>query len=267
MKVAAIQMVSGIALRGQPAPAPATCWRRPRKPAPSWRCCPNTSASWASKRHRQARGCARASATARCSASWRRPRASSACGSSAARCRWQRATRATCATARWSFRPAGECVARYDKIHLFYFDNGRERYDESRVIERRRRAGGVRPALARRPPLARRHERLLRPALSRAVPRRSPGRRCCWCPAPSPAPPAQAHWEVLLRARAIENLAWVVAPAQGGTHENGRRTWGHSMVVDPWGAVVAQQARGRRRGAGRPRRRAPSAVRTQLPAL
>ena len=51
-----------------------------------------------------------------------------------------------------------------------------------------------------------------------------------------------AHWEVLLRARAIENLAWVVAPAQGGTHENGRHTWGQSMVVDPWGAVVAQQA-------------------------
>jgi len=52
-----------------------------------------------------------------------------------------------------------------------------------------------------------------------------------------------AHWEVLLRARAIENLAWVVAPAQGGTHENGRHTWGQSMVVDPWGTVVAQQAR------------------------
>ena len=69
-----------------------------------------------------------------------------------------------------------------------------------------------------------------------------------------------AHWEVLLRARAIENLAWVVAPAQGGTHENGRRTWGQSMVVDPWGTVVAQQARRRRRGAGRPRcARRPSA--------
>jgi nitrilase len=51
-----------------------------------------------------------------------------------------------------------------------------------------------------------------------------------------------AHWEVLLRARAIENLAWVVAPAQGGTHENGRQTWGQSMVVDPWGTVVAERA-------------------------
>jgi deaminated glutathione amidase len=54
----------------------------------------------------------------------------------------------------------------------------------------------------------------------------------------------QAHWELLLRARAVENLAYVVAPAQGGMHQNGRRTWGHSMVVDPWGLVMAQRAEG-----------------------
>ncbi len=54
----------------------------------------------------------------------------------------------------------------------------------------------------------------------------------------------QAHWEVLLRARAIENLAYVVAPAQGGLHENGRRTWGHSMQVDPWGQILSQRAQG-----------------------
>jgi nitrilase len=53
-----------------------------------------------------------------------------------------------------------------------------------------------------------------------------------------------AHWEVLLRARAVENLAWVIAPAQGGEHANGRRTHGHSMIVDPWGRVVASLARG-----------------------
>jgi nitrilase len=47
-----------------------------------------------------------------------------------------------------------------------------------------------------------------------------------------------AHWELLLRARAVESQAYVIAPAQGGTHENGRRTWGHSMVVDPWGEVL-----------------------------
>jgi nitrilase len=52
----------------------------------------------------------------------------------------------------------------------------------------------------------------------------------------------QAHWDLLLRARAVENLAYVCAPAQGGRHENGRRTWGHSLVVDPWGEVLAQRA-------------------------
>jgi nitrilase len=54
----------------------------------------------------------------------------------------------------------------------------------------------------------------------------------------------QAHWEVLLRARAIENLAFVAAAAQGGRHDNGRRTWGHSMLIDPWGQVLAVRAEG-----------------------
>ena len=77
----------------------------------------------------------------------------------------------------------------------------------------------------------------------------------------------RAHWELLLRARAVENQCYVVAAAQGGTHENGRRTWGQSMVVDPWGEVLAQRAE----GAGvvmadvAPERLA--AVRVQLPAL
>jgi nitrilase len=55
-------------------------------------------------------------------------------------------------------------------------------------------------------------------------------------------PTGQAHWETLLRARAIENQAYVVAPAQGGTHAGGRRTYGHSMVIDPWGEIVAERA-------------------------
>ncbi|WP_417494725.1 carbon-nitrogen hydrolase family protein [Maricaulis sp.] len=58
-------------------------------------------------------------------------------------------------------------------------------------------------------------------------------------PAAFTRPTGRAHWEVLLRARAIETGSWVIAPAQGGLHEDGRRTWGHSMVVDPWGKVVA----------------------------
>ena len=54
----------------------------------------------------------------------------------------------------------------------------------------------------------------------------------------------QAHWEILLRARAIENQCYVLAAAQGGMHPNGRRTWGHSMLIDPWGAVKAVLAEG-----------------------
>ena len=54
----------------------------------------------------------------------------------------------------------------------------------------------------------------------------------------------RAHWELLLRARAIENQCYVLAPAQGGTHENGRRTFGHSMVIDPWGKVLNVLAEG-----------------------
>ena len=52
----------------------------------------------------------------------------------------------------------------------------------------------------------------------------------------------KAHWEPLLRARAIENLAYVLAPAQGGKHSNGRRTHGHTMLIDPWGAIIAEKA-------------------------
>ena len=84
----------------------------------------------------------------------------------------------------------------------------------------------LRPAFARRPALAREGADLL------------------LVPAAFTHTTGQAHWELLLRARAIENLAWVCAAAQGGTHENGRRTWGQSLVIDPWGAVKAQLASG-----------------------
>jgi predicted amidohydrolase len=63
-------------------------------------------------------------------------------------------------------------------------------------------------------------------------------------PAAFTATTGRAHWETLLRARAIENLCYVLASAQGGRHENGRQTYGHSMLIDPWGGVVAQQAEG-----------------------
>ena len=57
-------------------------------------------------------------------------------------------------------------------------------------------------------------------------------------------PTGAAHWETLLRARAIENQAYVIAPAQGGTHAGGRRTHGHTMIIDPWGEVLASRAEG-----------------------
>ena len=63
-------------------------------------------------------------------------------------------------------------------------------------------------------------------------------------PAAFTATTGRAHWEILLRARAIENLAYVLAPAQGGRHENGRATFGHSMLIDPWGTVLANRPEG-----------------------
>jgi nitrilase len=144
-----------------------------------------------------------------------------------------------------AFSPEGECVARYDKIHLFYFDNGAERYDERRVI-----TPGTHPVVFELP--SRDGHRwciglsvcydLRFPELYRVLARH--GAQLLLVPSAFTRTTGAAHWEVLLRARAVENLAWVVAPAQGGTHENGRQTWGHSMVVDPWGTVVAQQDEG-----------------------
>jgi nitrilase len=77
----------------------------------------------------------------------------------------------------------------------------------------------------------------------------------------------QAHWEVLLRARAIENLAYVLASAQGGVHENNRRTWGHSMVVDPWGKVLVQHDEGAAVITAEVRKESLQSARIQLPAL
>jgi nitrilase len=77
----------------------------------------------------------------------------------------------------------------------------------------------------------------------------------------------QAHWDTLLRARAIENLAFVAASAQGGLHENGRRTWGHSLLVDPWGGLLAERAEGAGVVCAELAFDRLSACRAQLPAL
>ena len=140
------------------------------------------------------------------------------------------------------FSPEGAQVARYDKVHLFRFDNGRERYDESAVLVR-----GHEPVAF---DLTTRAGQPLRVGLSVCYDLRFPelyrllNADLLLVPAAFTHTTGQAHWEVLLRARAIENQAYVLASAQGGTHSNGRRTWGQSLVVDPWGQVLAQQAHG-----------------------
>ena len=131
------------------------------------------------------------------------------------------------------FAPDGTQAARYDKIHLFCYDNGREQYDEGRVLE----AGDAPVAVQAGP---------LRIALSVCYDLRFPELFRSLPPADLLSVPAaftyttgEKHWELLLRARAVENQAYVIAAAQGGRHENGRRTWGHAMIVDPWGEVLA----------------------------
>ena len=161
------------------------------------------------------------------------------------------------------FSPRGELAARYDKMHLFAYDNGSERYDEGRTL----RAGstpvafdadGVRVGLSvcydlRFPEL---YRALMRPP-------------CDLLSVPSAFTytTGAAHWEVLLRARAIENQCYVVAAAQGGTHENGRRTFGHSLVIDPWGEVVACLDEGEGVVVAELQRERIDSVRRQLPAL
>jgi nitrilase len=76
-----------------------------------------------------------------------------------------------------------------------------------------------------------------------------------------------AHWELLLRARAIENQCYVIAAAQGGVHETGRRTWGHSMIVDPWGEVLGVLPEGEGVVMAEMDHARIEAVRKQLPAL
>ncbi len=131
----------------------------------------------------------------------------------------------------------GNAVARYDKIHLFGFDNGREKYSEERTI-----AHGSRVVTLDSP--------FGRIGLSICYDLRFPELYrafgdvdLIFVPSAFTETTGAAHWEPLLRARAIENLAYVVAPAQGGVHPNGRETHGHSMVIDPWGRILAQRAK------------------------
>ena len=132
------------------------------------------------------------------------------------------------------FSPEGVQVAHYDKVHLFAFDNGAESYDEGRTLQ-----AGTQPvavqAGALRAGLSVCYD-LRFPELYRAL--MNPPCDVICVPSAFTYTTGRAHWEVLLRARAIENQSYVLAAAQGGLHDNGRRTWGHTMVVDPWGEVL-----------------------------
>jgi nitrilase len=136
--------------------------------------------------------------------------------------------------------PDGRLAAHYDKIHLFAFEQGEERYDEGRVL----RAGDTPVAVQAGPlrvGLSVCYD-LRFPELYRAL--MTPPCDLLSVPSAFTVPTGRAHWELLLRARAVENQCYVVAAAQGGHHPNGRRTWGHSMIVDPWGEVVSVRPQG-----------------------
>jgi predicted amidohydrolase len=136
------------------------------------------------------------------------------------------------------YDPQGMRVARYDKIHLFGFAQGAERYDESATIE----AGSA--LVAFDTPLARVGLSICYdvrfPELYRALGIAD----LLVIPAAFTETTGRAHWEILLRARAIENQCYVLAVAQGGHHENGRETHGNSMLIDPWGEIVDRKAKG-----------------------
>ncbi|MGZ3183913.1 MAG: carbon-nitrogen hydrolase family protein [Telluria sp.] len=157
--------------------------------------------------------------------------------------------------------PQGELAGRYDKIHLFGFTRGSESYNESKTI-----VPGADVAVIDTP--------VGRVGLSVCYDLRFPElyRAMGECalivvPAAFTYTTGQAHWEILLRARAIENQCYVLAAAQGGQHRNGRRTWGHSMLVDPWGVVQAVLPEGEGVVAGALDPAQLASVRESLPAL
>ncbi len=129
------------------------------------------------------------------------------------------------------YAPDGRRVARYDKMHLFTFSQGDERYDESRTIEPGREVVAF-DAPCGRVGLSVCYD-LRFPELYRSLGELA----LIVVPSAFTAVTGAAHWHVLLRARAIENQCYVLAAAQGGVHPGGRRTYGHSLLIDPWGVV------------------------------
>ncbi|MGD8514898.1 MAG: carbon-nitrogen hydrolase family protein [Granulosicoccaceae bacterium] len=140
------------------------------------------------------------------------------------------------------FNDAGEQVARYDKIHLFdvqLTSNG-EQYNESEAIEAGDQAVVIDSPFGRLG-IAICYD-LRFPELFRNM--IGAGAEVIAMPSAFTAITGKAHWHVLVRARAIENLCYVIAADQGGYHVSGRETYGHSMIVDPWGQVLDELASG-----------------------
>ena len=159
------------------------------------------------------------------------------------------------------YGPDGAVQARYDKIHLFGFQKEQESYEESRTI-----TPGTRPVTFQADDL--------RVGLSICYDLRFPElyRAMGNCdlllvPAAFTYTTGQAHWEILLRTRAVENQCYVLACGQGGVHENGRRTWGHSMLIDPWGKIIDVLPEGEGIVSGVVDRGLIAEIRASLPAL
>lgn len=159
------------------------------------------------------------------------------------------------------FNPQGEVSARYDKLHLFSFDNGVEHHDEAatmipgeRIVSAEGPSGVLRLSVC---------DDLRFPELYRAAP--SPD--VIAVPAAFTHATGLKHWELLLRARAVENQAFVLAAGQCGTHGNGWRTYGHSMIIDPWGEVLLCMDETPGMGLARLDASVLHATRSRLPAL
>jgi len=163
------------------------------------------------------------------------------------------------------FDPRGVQIARYDKIHLFGFQTATERYEESETISAGSQPGQFAIQLNEvewRFGLSICYD-LRFPELYRALGQVD----CHIIPAAFTHTTGKDHWEILLRARAIENQCYVLASAQGGLHLNQRRTWGESMLIDPWGEILSHLPEGEGFIQGTLSKDKLKEVRSKLPAL
>lgn len=159
------------------------------------------------------------------------------------------------------YDPQGKAVARYDKIHLFSFASGKEAYDESAYICSGNDVVSFEAPFGRVGLTVCYDLRF--PELFRAF------GECALIvvPAAFTYTTGKVHWEVLLRARAIENQSYILAAAQGGRHQTGRRTWGQTVLIDPWGEVKAELMEGEGIVLGEIEQDVLDTVREKLPAL